>query len=162
MTWSTLAKAFSKIFGDWEISYATLVQYLQSVKDSNLGSVYKIIVDNPQSDGIALFKCIFSTFGPSIEDFEHCCHVLNIYRMHLYGKRRLGLKWLVQVLLAMTFLLVLWDSWWGSSIIIPSSSKPDSWKKAKDQEFADCGSFRACLRICRTWPRSWWSVISSY
>src|SRR4051812_9599067 len=53
--WSALGKVLSKIPRDWEISYATLPQYLQSVKDSEPGIVYKnITIDNPHSGEVSL------------------------------------------------------------------------------------------------------------
>lgn len=59
MTWSTLDKALSKIFGYWDISNSIFLQYLQSIKDSNPRLMYKITINNLHLDGSSLFTGVF-------------------------------------------------------------------------------------------------------
>ncbi|XP_020262462.1 uncharacterized protein LOC109838425 [Asparagus officinalis] len=83
--WNVRRIAITKIFGDWEKSYATLPQYLEAAKRSNHGSEYKLITKeiNP---GVHQLTSVFWVFGPSIEGFEFCRLVLSIDGTHLYGK----------------------------------------------------------------------------
>lgn len=48
--------------------------------------MYKITVDNPHSGKVAVFMDVFGAFGPSIEGFKHCRHILSIDKMYLYRK----------------------------------------------------------------------------
>ncbi|XP_020270620.1 uncharacterized protein LOC109845760 [Asparagus officinalis] len=83
--WNARRIAMTKIFGDWEKSYATLPQYLYAIKRSNPGSEYKLITKevNP---GVHKFTSVFWVFGPSIEGFKFCRPILSIDGTHLYGK----------------------------------------------------------------------------
>jgi len=92
--WHAKTKALSKIFGDWELSYETLPQYLEAFKNSNPDTItclkvepcaleYGLIVPN-----MVWFSCVFWAFGPSIEGGSSCRPLLSIDGTHLYGKCR--------------------------------------------------------------------------
>ena len=85
-------KALSKIFGDWELSYDNLPQYLDAIKKSNPGTItylkvepyaleYGSIVPN-----IVWFGRIFWAFGTSIEGFPSYHLLLSIDDMHICEK----------------------------------------------------------------------------
>src|SRR3954464_10348135 len=84
--WTALTKALAIIFGDWEKSHQTLPQYLEAIVENNPGTVYKITIDDPYTDGTAKFTGVFLSFGPSIEGFYHCRPVLSVDGTHLDGK----------------------------------------------------------------------------
>ncbi|XP_020242978.1 uncharacterized protein LOC109821202 [Asparagus officinalis] len=83
--WNARRIAMTKIFGDWDKSYATLAQYLDAIKRSNPGSEYKLITKEIDP-GVHQFTSVFWVFGPSIEGFKFCRPILSIDGTHLYGK----------------------------------------------------------------------------
>ena len=74
-----------KIFGDWESSYETLLQYLDAVKASNPGTRTAHYYDH-HSHGIVHFRRVLWAFGPSIAGFQYCRPLLSNNSTHLFGK----------------------------------------------------------------------------
>jgi len=66
----------SKIFGDWELSYETLPQYLEAIKNSNLGTLTCLKVEPYALEcgsivsNLVQFSRVFWAFRPSIEGFS--------------------------------------------------------------------------------------------
>ncbi|XP_020254128.1 uncharacterized protein LOC109831204 [Asparagus officinalis] len=83
--WNARRIAMTKIIGDSEKSYATLPQYLDTIKRSNPGSEYKLITKEI-NQGVHQFTFVFWVFGPLIEGLKFCQSVLSIDDTHLYGK----------------------------------------------------------------------------
>jgi len=67
------------------LSYQTLPQYLDAIKNSNPGIITYYKVD-PYSFNMVRFCHIFCAFGPLIEGFSYCRPLFSIDGTHLYEK----------------------------------------------------------------------------
>ncbi|XP_043693412.1 uncharacterized protein LOC122643903 [Telopea speciosissima] len=83
--WKAKQKAFEKIFGNWEESYALLPRYLNALKMTNPGTIV-LLQSEHVSDQSSVFKRVFWAFGPTIEGFKHCRPVISIDSTQLSGK----------------------------------------------------------------------------
>ena len=81
-------KALRHLFGDFSQSYIELPRLFLALEKENSGCVviWKTFDRNMPNNEI--FQCVFWSFKPSIEGFEHCRQVLSIDGTYLYGKYR--------------------------------------------------------------------------
>ena len=79
-------KALRHKFGDISQSYTELSRLFLALEQANPGCVVIWKTFDSNMPNIEIFQCVFWSFKPSIEGFEHCCPVLSIDGTHLYGK----------------------------------------------------------------------------
>ena len=60
--------------------------FLAGLKDANLGTKYKLLVDDNYEQGTCTFKSVFWAFRPCIVGFKKCRPVISIDATHLYRK----------------------------------------------------------------------------
>ena len=84
--WIVKQKAMAHIFGSWDTSYQELPKWMRALQDFNPGSCVKFVTKEANVSNCVEFDYIFWIFGPSIEGFKHCRHVISIDGTHLYGK----------------------------------------------------------------------------
>ena len=79
-------KALRHLFGDFSQSYTELPCLFLVIKQANLGCVVIWKTFDTNMPNTEIFQCVFWSFKPSIEGFEHCRPILSIDGTHLYGK----------------------------------------------------------------------------
>ncbi|XP_021738236.1 uncharacterized protein LOC110704736 [Chenopodium quinoa] len=88
--WYAKEKAIAEIFGDWESSYGRLPHFMQALLRSNPGTCvvwkHKALVDGVYYSNMEVFERVFWAFGPCIDGFKHCMHVIYIDGTHMYEK----------------------------------------------------------------------------
>ena len=79
-------KALRHLFGDFSQSYTELPHLFLALEQENPRCVVIWKTFDSNMPNTEIFQCVFWSFKPSIEGFEHCRPVLNIDDTHLYGK----------------------------------------------------------------------------
>lgn len=70
--WNARRISISKLYGDWDDSYRHLLRFLATLKLVMPTTVYTLSAGQlPKQERV--FKCVFWSFGPSIEGWKHCC-----------------------------------------------------------------------------------------
>ena len=77
-------KAIRHLFGDFCQSYTKLPRVFLALEQTNLGCVVIWKTFDSNIPNIEIFQCLFWSFKPSIEGFEHYLPVLSIDGTHLY------------------------------------------------------------------------------
>ena len=83
--WEAKQKAVTRIYGDFDESYAELPWFLAALSDANSDTVTTLKC-NPRVPGTCIFNSAFWAFGSCIRGFRHYRPVISINAMHLYGK----------------------------------------------------------------------------
>ena len=120
-------KAIRNLFGDFCQSYTKLSHLLLALEQSNYGCVVIWKTFNSNMPNTEIFQCVFLSFKPSIEGFEHCCLVLSIDGTHLYGKYK-G-----------TLMISMWFE--GNNQLFPLT-----FSITEGENFDSWGWFLACIR----------------
>ena len=79
-------KAIRQLFGDFSQSYTELPRLFLAIEKTNPGCVVIWKTREINMPNTKIFQCVFWSFKPSIEGFQHCCLVISIDGTHLYGK----------------------------------------------------------------------------
>ena len=79
-------KALRHLFGDFCQSYTELSCFFLALEQENPRCVVIWKTFDGNMPNTEIFQCVFWSFKPCIEGFEHCHHVLSIDGTHLYGK----------------------------------------------------------------------------
>ena len=79
-------KAHRHLFGDFSQSYTKLSCLFLALKQANPKYVVIWKTFDSNMSNIEIFQCMFWSFKPSIEGFEHCRSVLSIDGTNLFGK----------------------------------------------------------------------------
>ena len=79
-------KVIRQLFGDFSQSYTELPCLSLAKEQSNPGCVVILKTCDISMPNNEIFQCVFWSFKPSIEGFEHCHPVMSINGTHLYGK----------------------------------------------------------------------------
>ena len=79
-------KALRQLFGDFSQSYTKLPRLFLVIEQANPRCVVIWKTFDTNIPNTEIFQCVFWSFKPSIEGFEHCRPVLSIDGTHLYGK----------------------------------------------------------------------------
>ena len=81
-------KALRQLFGDFSRSYTKVPLLFLAIDQANPGCVASWKTCDINMPNTEIFQCIFWSFKPSIEGFEHCRPVMSIDGTHLYGKNK--------------------------------------------------------------------------
>ncbi|KAG9450543.1 hypothetical protein H6P81_010508 [Aristolochia fimbriata] len=86
--WRARNKALVAVFGGWDESYNLLPQFLKAIKDTNRGTMYKVITteEGVTRGNFVRFDRAFWVFGPAIHGFQFCRPFISVDGTHLYGK----------------------------------------------------------------------------
>ncbi|XP_017416687.1 uncharacterized protein LOC108327502 [Vigna angularis] len=89
--WIAKQKALTMEFGDWEESYNHLPRWLHAVKDANPGTILQcttslVEIDGETDNNCYIMERVFWSFGPCIEGFKYCKHILQVDGTFLTGK----------------------------------------------------------------------------
>ncbi|XP_061358519.1 uncharacterized protein LOC133302718 [Gastrolobium bilobum] len=90
--WKAKMKGIVKLFGDWEKSYALLLNWLTYMTQCNVGSVFKLDTDQcfdehrVYTDKVVFHRVFFWIFYQCIEAFKYCKPIIQIDGTHLYRK----------------------------------------------------------------------------
>ena len=79
-------KELRQLFGDFSQSYTQLSCLFIAIEQANLRCVVIWKISDINIPNTKIFQCVFWSFKPSIEGFEHCRLVMSIDGTHLYGK----------------------------------------------------------------------------
>ena len=82
--WDAKQKAVAAIYRDFKKFYAKLPLFLAGLKNANLGTKYKLLVDDNYEWGTYTFKSVFWAFRPCIVGFKHYRSMISIDATHLY------------------------------------------------------------------------------
>ncbi|KAH0773349.1 hypothetical protein KY290_010486 [Solanum tuberosum] len=79
-------RAFEKVYGTWEGSFAELPRFMEALKHFNPGTIVEWKIER-RVDVIAdVFNYVFWTFKSCIDEFVFCRPVISIDGTHVYGK----------------------------------------------------------------------------
>ena len=78
--------ALRHLFGDFSQSHTEVPCLFLALEKTNLGCVVIWKTFDSNMLNTEIFQCVFWSFKPSIDGFEHCRLVLSIDGTHLYGK----------------------------------------------------------------------------
>ena len=79
-------KALRQLFGDFSQSYTQLSRLFLAIGQANPRCVVIWKTCDINMPNTEIFQCMFWSFKPSIEGFDHCRPVMSIDGTHLYGK----------------------------------------------------------------------------
>ena len=79
-------KAIRQLFGNFSQSYIKLPRLFLVIEQANPGCVVIWKTCDINMPNTEIFQCVFWSFKPYIEGFEHCRPVMSIDGTHLYGK----------------------------------------------------------------------------
>ena len=79
-------KEIRQLFGDFSQSYTKLSRLFLAIEKANPRCVVIWKTCDINMPNTKIFQCVFWSFKPSIEGFEHCHPVMSIDGIHLYGK----------------------------------------------------------------------------
>ena len=79
-------KALRHLFDDFSQSYTKLPSLFLNLEQTNPGCVVIWKTFDNNMPNTEIFQCVFWSFKPSIDGFEHCRPILSIDATHLYGK----------------------------------------------------------------------------
>ena len=81
-------KALRHLFDDFSQSYTELPRLFLAFEQTNPRCVVIWKTFDSNMPNTEIFQCVFWSFKPSIDEFEHCCSVLSIDGTNLYGKHK--------------------------------------------------------------------------
>jgi len=81
--WIAKEKAITMEYGDWDQSYNEVPRWLQAAQHTNPGTIFQISgppvnVDGEDATFIYIMERCFWAFGPCIEGFKYCKHVVQV------------------------------------------------------------------------------------
>ena len=79
-------KVLRHLFGDFSQSYTEMPHLFLAIEQANHGCVVIWKTFDTNMTNTEIFQCLFWSFKPSIEGFEHCRLVLSTDGTHLYRK----------------------------------------------------------------------------
>ncbi|XP_015934195.1 uncharacterized protein LOC107460352 [Arachis duranensis] len=90
-TWLAKQKSVAKIFGDWEVSYQTLLVWLKAMTMKMPRSCIQIKIvpvyrESEEVQGVRVLHRVFWNFYPCIVAFRQCKPLVQVDGTHLYGK----------------------------------------------------------------------------
>ncbi|XP_057730021.1 uncharacterized protein LOC130945308 [Arachis stenosperma] len=90
-TWLAKQKSVAKIFGDWEVSYQTLLVWLKAMTMKIPRSCIQIKTlpvyrESEEVQGVRVLHWVFWNFYPCIVAFRQCKPLVQVDGTHLYGK----------------------------------------------------------------------------
>ncbi|XP_015160964.1 uncharacterized protein [Solanum tuberosum] len=79
-------RAFEKVYGTWEGSFAELSRFMEALKHFNPGTIVEGKTERRIDVIEDVFNYVFWTFKPCIDGFVFCRPVISIDGTHVYGK----------------------------------------------------------------------------
>ncbi|XP_049405378.1 uncharacterized protein LOC125868848 [Solanum stenotomum] len=79
-------RAFEKVYGTWEDSFAELPRFMEALKHFNLGTIVEWKTEQRVDVIEDVFNYVLWTFKPFIDGFVFCRPVISIDGTHVYGK----------------------------------------------------------------------------
>ncbi|KAH0678752.1 hypothetical protein KY284_019837 [Solanum tuberosum] len=79
-------RAFEKVYGTWEGSFAELSRFMEALKHFNPGIIVEWKTERHVDVIENVFNYVFWTFKPCIDGFVFCRPVISIDGTHVYGK----------------------------------------------------------------------------
>ncbi|XP_049367234.1 uncharacterized protein LOC125832132 [Solanum verrucosum] len=79
-------RAFEKVYGTWEGSFAELPRFMEALKHFNLVTIVEWKTECRVNVIENVFNYVFWTFKPCIDGFVFCRPVISIDRTHAYEK----------------------------------------------------------------------------
>ncbi|KAH0710160.1 hypothetical protein KY290_011483 [Solanum tuberosum] len=79
-------RAFEKVYGTWEGSFAEFPRFIEALKHFNPGTIVEWKTERRVDVIEDVFNYVFWTFKPCIDGFVFCRPVISIDETHVYGK----------------------------------------------------------------------------
>ncbi|KAH0650215.1 hypothetical protein KY284_030127 [Solanum tuberosum] len=79
-------RAFEKVYGTWEGSFAELLRFMEALKHFNPRTIVEWKTEQCVNVIEDVFNYVFWTFKPCIDGFVFCRPVISIDGTHVYGK----------------------------------------------------------------------------
>ncbi|KAH0728941.1 hypothetical protein KY289_000129 [Solanum tuberosum] len=79
-------RAFEKVYGTWEGSFAELLRFMEALKHFNPGTIVEWKTEQRVNVIEDVFNYVFWTFKPCIDGFVFCRPVISIDGTHVYEK----------------------------------------------------------------------------
>ncbi|KAH0764066.1 hypothetical protein KY290_020139 [Solanum tuberosum] len=79
-------RAFEKVYGTWEGSFAELLRFMEALKHFNPGTIVEWKTERRVDVIEDVFNYVFWTFKSCIDGFVFCRPVISIDGTHVYGK----------------------------------------------------------------------------